>query len=235
MGRMWQAECVCVWPFHSSSECRPPCFSLSNAWQSGLHLWGGGEPVGHMLKKPQQFRWPPPPPPPPCLIHLILATQRRLQGFFWTLLSLLSLRFQMLFWATWFRGEARPLGGKCEILWSSSTHLWLYKNYLGDQKQGSRWWRCFKCNPPLHRPPPPLPPWPLADQGLKQPMKPSFLPLLSRNMSLASHNVNFRDLGCTLNAPPTEDQDPCNTGNFSLSHSGPRSTEIGIRFNWPYG
>lgn len=29
--------------------------------------------------------------------HLILATQRRLQGFFWTLLSLLSLRFQMLF------------------------------------------------------------------------------------------------------------------------------------------
>lgn len=29
--------------------------------------------------------------------HLILATQRRLPGFFWTLLSLLNLRFQMLF------------------------------------------------------------------------------------------------------------------------------------------
>ena len=171
--------------------------------------------------------------PSPHLIHLILATQRRLQGFFWTLLSLLSLRFQMLFWATWFRGEARPLGGKCEILWTSSSHLWLYKNYPGGQKQGSRWWRCFTCSPT--QPAPPLPPRPLADPGLRQPMKPSFLPPLSRKMSLSSHNINFRDLGCMLNAPPTEDRDPCNTGNFSLSRSGPRSTEIGILFNWPYG
>lgn len=70
-------------------------------------------------------------------VHMILATQRRLQDFFWTSLSLLDLRFQMLFWATWCRGEARPLGGKCDILWSSSTHLWLYKNYPRVRSKGT--------------------------------------------------------------------------------------------------
>lgn len=79
-------------------------------------------------------------------IHLILATQRRWQGFLWTFLSLPNLRFQMLFWATWFRGEARPLGGKCEILWSSSTHLWLYKNYPRVRAR-SRWQWCSSGTP----------------------------------------------------------------------------------------
>lgn len=177
-----------------------------------------------MLKKPQQFRWP-----PLTLPHSILATQRRLQGFFWTLLSLLSLRFQMLFWATWFRGEARPLGGKCEILWSSSSHLWLYKNYPGGQKQGSRWWRCSTCSPT--QPAPPLPPRPLADPGLRQPMKPSFLPPLSRKMSLSSHNVNFRDLGCMLNAPPLQKTEILVTQETSLSHvlgPGARKLEFSL-------
>lgn len=48
-------------------------------------------------------------------VRLMLATWRCLQSFFWTLLSLLNLRFQMLFWAPWFRGEARLLGGSVKF------------------------------------------------------------------------------------------------------------------------
>lgn len=92
--------------------------------QSGIHCEGQGARVSHMLKKlisNEQFRWPE-------QIHLISATQA-FAGLFLDLAKPAESKISHAVWGTWFRGEARPLGGKCEILWSSSTHLWLYKNY----------------------------------------------------------------------------------------------------------
>ena len=62
-------------------------------------------------------------------------------------------------------------------------------------------------------------------------MKPSFLPPLSRKMSLSSHNVNFRDLGCMLNAPPLQKTEILVTQETSLSHvlgPGARKLEFSL-------
>lgn len=121
-------------------------------------------------------------------------------GFFWTCCFCWGLRFQMLFWATWFRGEARPLEGSVKFLLEFFHNLTCdsIKITRGGQKQEAGDDDASNAPQPNHHQFCLLAPF---KPGTEAAYEAFFLPPLSRKMSLASHNVNFRDLGCTLNAP----------------------------------